>query len=912
MNPRKHSTVSSMPFRPYAHGAALLLAALAGSAAPLAAQADTGHPRDLSVLAVARSTPITLDGVLDEAVWAAASPATGFTQQEPDEGKPATQRTEVRFVYDAEALYVGARMYDSLGAAGVRTRLVRRDQDMESDYLQLVFDTFHDHSGRTVFQVNPSGVKYDAGQAAPSADPSWDPVWEVATQVDSLGWTAELRIPFSQLRFSRDVEQTWGLQVWRYAQRLNESSMWSFWGRNDAGGPARFGHLEGIRIEQRPRGVEVLPYTVARASYVAPTQPGSPFQQPRAYDMRAGADVKALLGSSVTLSATLNPDFGQVEVDPASVNLSAYETFYEERRPFFVEGSGLFSFGGLSCFTCSNASGMSLFYSRRIGRTPQGAVPGSPLYSDVPASTAILGAAKLTGRFRNGWQVGLLNAVTGSEEAGLVYRDEPQLTREVEPLTNYFVGRVRRTFREGDAMIGGMATSTVRSFGYDSLARQLPEHAEAAGVDWNVSWARRAYDLRGNIAVSQVSGDPEAILRLQRSSARYFQRPDREGGSNGTFSDQYDTLATALRGYGGYLRLAKQAGNWLWESQVNVRSPGFEVNDLAFLSRTDWIWLQGNLRRRWTRPTPYYRYFQVTGGAQRESNFDGDVTDGQGHLSVYVQLPNYWELSTYMHARPEVDADRLTRGGPVVRRASQRYLQTSLYTDSRRRLVLGTDPWMEWTADGTRSYRVNANLRMKPASNVSASFGPSFTHVESAAQFVRRWTDPTATHFMGERVVFADLEQNTLSLDTRLAVTFTPTLTLELFAQPFVSGGDYSGFKEFAAPRTRRRTVYDAEQLQVVRSAAGHDSVYVLDPDRDPSTAGFTFSNPDFNLRSLRGNAVLRWEYRPGSTLFLVWQQNRSGGEQFGDFRFGRDAAGVFSAHPDNVFVVKATYWIGR
>jgi hypothetical protein len=900
-----------MAFPAFRSGAALLVAAALG-AAPAVAQSGAEHPRDLAVRAVERTSPIALDGRLDESVWATAPAAGGFTQQDPQEGRPATQRTEVRFAYDADALYVGARMYDSLGAAGVRTRLVRHDQDPESDYLQLVFDTFHDHSGRTLFLVNPSGVKNDAGQATPTADPSWDPVWEAATAVDSAGWTAELRIPFSQLRFSREADQTWGMQVWRYSQRANEISMWSFWGKNDAGGPARFGHLEGIRVERRPQGLEVLPYTVARASYVAPTQPGSPFQDASAYNVRVGADVKALLGSSVTLSATLNPDFGQVEVDPATVNLSAFETFFEERRPFFVEGSGLFSFGGLSCFTCSNANGMSLFYSRRIGRRPQGGLPGRPQFWDVPESTDILGAAKVTGRFRGGWQVGVLDAVTGSEEAGLVYGEAPGIRREVEPLSNYFVGRLRRTMRGGDAIVGAMATSVARRFGYDSLAHQVPEHAEAAGVDWTLTWAKRAYELRGNLAASQVSGDPAAILRLQRSSARYFQRPDREAGSNGVFSDRLDSLATSLRGYGGYLRLAKQAGLWQWESQVNFRSPGFEVNDLAFLSRADWIWLQGNLRRRWTTPTPHYRFFQVTAGAQREQNYDGDVTDGQVHLSTYLQLPNYWETSVYMHARPEMDADRFTRGGVVVRKAPELYLSPSLNTDPRRKLVLATAPWFEWTEDGARSYRVNVDLRMKPVSNVLASFGPAFTHDENTAQYVARWSDATATHFMGERVVFSDLEQSTLSLDTRLAVTFTPRLSLELFAQPFVSTGEYTGFKEYTAPRTLRRAAYDALQLRPVRDVAGRDSVYLLDPDRDPATPGFSFGNPDFNLRSLRGNAVLRWEYRPGSTLFLVWQQNRSAGEPFGDFRLGRDAAGVFRSHPDNVFVLKATYWIGR
>ncbi|MBV9773996.1 MAG: carbohydrate binding family 9 domain-containing protein, partial [Gemmatimonadetes bacterium] len=730
------------------HTTTLALLVLGGGAAPLLAQssarAQTAQTTAAAAHIAARpqarvvplASPVVLDGKLDDAAWASAPVATGFTQQDPNEGKPATQRTEVRFAYDAEALYIGARMYDTLGAAGVRSRLVRRDQNVESDYIQFVFDTFHDHAGRTIFQVNPAGVKYDAGQATPSADPSWDPVWKAATHVDSLGWTAEMRIPFSQLRFSRDTTQVWGMQVWRYVQRLNETSMWSFWGKNDSGGPAFFGHLEGMALGHRPRALEILPYTLARASYVAPTQPGSPFQDRRAYHASMGADVKALLTSTLTLDATLNPDFGQVEVDPAQVNLSDSESYFDERRPFFVEGSGLFSFGGLNCFTCSDVSGMSLFYSRRIGRHPQGGLPGDPRYSDVPDNTHILGAAKVTGRVRRGWEIGVLDAVTSAEDAGLVYADDSRLTREVEPLTNYFVGRVRRTLHAGDANVGAMVTSVGRRFGYDSLALQLPAHAEAAGVDWVWTWQKRAYELRGNFALSQVSGDSAAILRLQRSSVRYFQRPDRGNGSNGFFSDAYDPGLTALRGYGGYLRMAKQAGSWLWESQVNYRSPGFEVNDLAFLSQSDYVWTQGNIRRRWTTPTRYYRYFQFTTGAQRQFNYDGAVTSTQVHGSVYAQLRNYWELSLYGQHRPEVAADRLTRGGPSVRRAGLNFVQASVNTDSRKRFVFGTSPWTERTADGARSYGLNADLRMKPASNVSVSFGPSFDHAENRSQFV--------------------------------------------------------------------------------------------------------------------------------------------------------------------------------
>jgi hypothetical protein len=880
---------------------------------PLGAQeVEAGHMASRPRVEMARvDEPITLDGRLDEGVWQWAKAATDFTQQDPEEGKPATQRTEVRFAMDASALYVGARMYDALGAEGVRTRLARRDQISGGDGLMLEFDTFHDHAGRTRFRINPSGVKFDAGQAAPYADPSWDPVWEAATGVDSLGWTAELRIPLSQLRFPRDSMQVWGLQIWRYVERLNEESMWSFWGKTESGGPAHFGHLTGIEITGRSRAMEILPYTTMRASYVAPTQPGSPFQSGSAYTMRVGADVKALLTSTLTLDATLNPDFGQVEVDPAIVNLSAFETFLPERRPFFVEGSGLFGFGGLNCYFCSNVSGMSLFYSRRIGRRPQGYVTFPTRYTDVPENTGILGAAKITGRTAGGLQVGLLNAVTSSEQARLITADGAELDREVEPLSNYMVGRVKRTSRDGDLTIGAMGTSVIRSFGYDSLALILPAHAEAVGFDWSSRWREQAYSFAGNVALSQVAGDPAAILRLQNSSARYFNRPDRQHGSNGLFSDRYDPSLEALRGIGGYARLAKESGDVLWETAVNFRSPGFEVNDLAFLHRADYLWMNGNVLRRWTEPTRYYREFAVLGGAQQQYNFDGDLINREYRVYTGGQAPNYWNWNSFVIVRPETYDDRLTRGGPVVQRPRSWFAQTNLSTDSRKRLGLGTSPGYGIDGDGAYSVQLNLDVNLKPASNVSMSLGPQAGRNATATQFVRSFADSTAIHFHGQRTVFAELVQHSVSMNTRLAVTFTPALTLELFAQPLIASGEYTAFKEYVGTRTTRTATYDDAQLRPVRSLEGRVTSYVLNPHRDPAAGSFAFDNPDFNLRSLRGNAILRWEYRPGSTLYLVWQQNRSGTEPFGDLEFSRDASGVFQQRPDNVFVLKMSHWFG-
>jgi hypothetical protein len=898
---------------PTAAAAAASAAAPAPSAAPAASDTRAGPGgRALPVVRAEGAVgPIVVDGVLDEVAWARAVPATDFRQYSPEEGAPATQRTEVRFLYDADALYIGARLYDDLGAEGVRTRLGRRDQHLDSDNLQLVFDTFHDRAGQTIFTVNPSGVKYDAGQASPFADPSWDPVWELATRIDSLGWTAEIRIPFSQLRFPAAPEQTWGLQIWRRVERLNEHSMWSFWGRDEVGGPRLFGHLEGLRVERRPLGLELMPYAVSRAAYVQPAAAGDPFHDARAYDWRLGGDVKALLASNLTLDATFNPDFGQVEVDPAVVNLSAFETFYAERRPFFVEGSGLFGFGTFRCRFCSNVSGMNLFYSRRIGRRPQGTLPFDTEYASSPQNTAILGAAKVTGRTPGGVQVGVLNALTRAEHVAALTPAGENVSREVEPLTNYFVGRVRRNFRGGDVRVGAMATSVIRGFGYDSLAHQLPRHAEAVGADWELFWRDRRYSLMGNVALSQVAGDEAAMLRLQRSSARYFQRPDRGEHGNGLFTDGLDPSLRTLRGWGGYLRAGKEAGDVLVESALNVRSPGFEVNDLAFVTRTDYVWMSTNVARQWVRPTRWYRRADLLAGAQQQYNWDGDLTDRQFHGSASSQLANYWSVSGFFIYRPERDDDRLTRGGPVVRRPADWFSQASVNTDSRRAVVASGNVGGGRSAAGIGGLSAYAGLRFKPAANVDLSLGPSYNVNGSHAQFVRSWEDETATHFHGRRVVFAEMQYRSLSMNTRAAVTFTPNLTLELFAQPLLVSASYDRFREFEAPRTTALRPYGTDELTPVHDDAGRAASYTLRPHGAAGPA-FSFRNPDFNMRSLRGNAVLRWEYRPGSTLFLVWQQQRQGFGGDGAFDPARDAAALFREQPDNIFMIKASYWLGR
>ena len=868
-----------------------------------------------SVAAALRRDQVDIDGRLSESAWSAATAITELHQQSPDEGRAPTQRTELRILYDANAIYVGARMFDSAGASGVRKLLVRRDQlldDNASDKIALVLDPYHDRQTRVWFELNPLGVKGDHL----NGDASFDPVWDGAAQIDSLGWTAEFRIPLSQLRFPRDSVQTWGLQVWRTLARRNESDMWAYWRSNESGGPGYFGSITGLALASQPRQLELLPYVVSKSRFALPPA-GDPFRSKQEVTARVGADLRYNITSSFTLDATVNPDFGQVEVDPAVVNLSDFETTFQEKRPFFVANSSAFSFGGVNCFFCSNVSSLNVFYSRRIGRAPQlGNVARSQAaYADVPDASTILGAAKITGRTRRGLEIAMLEALTNQVRARYVSAPgSPTLEREVEPRTNYFVGRMRQDLRNGDTRVGVITTLTNR-FMTDSTERsRLRANAQLVGTDVRHFWSKRTYSFWGQFAVSNVAGDTAALRRTQLTSAHYFQRPDRQATSDGLFDITYDPTRTSLQGYGLYARLAKESGDWLWETAQNWRSPGFEVNDIAALSRTDFKWMQASVLRQWTKPGRWYRDAVAIVGGQQQFNYDGDRTDQQGSVFGRVTFPSYISAGGFViHRPPAYDALR-TRGGVVVRSSGYNFVSGSVNGDSRRRVTWGADGnYGRSISDDGWSSEGELSLVVKPRENVRLSIGPSYSRGVDKQQFVANVSDVTATPFAGVRSVFAELDQRSVSMNTRLNATFSPTLTLELFAQPFLASGRFGALKEYAAPRTGDVLVYgrDIGTVREVRNPEGRLEAYQVDPDAAGPAAQFSVGNPDFNVRSLRGTAVVRWEYRPGSTLFFVWTQERSGFDSYGDFDFGRDRSALLRDRPINVFQVKASYRLG-
>jgi hypothetical protein len=809
-----------------------------------------------------------VDGRLDEAAWSAAEMVGDFTQVDPEEGQPVSEQTEARVLFDDEAIYIGVRLYDR---EPVSSRLGRRDMGLlDSDWLGVVIDSYHDHRTAFSFDVNPHGVQRDAVKSMGAGgqeqdDLSWDPVWEAKTTTDETGWTAEYRIPFSQLRFSEAENPTWGIQLERVIGRRREYSVLSFTPKSEQGGIPTYGHLVGLENVKPGQRLEVLPYAVTRAEYV---DPGSnPYRTDSEYFRSGGVDLLYRVTSDFALNATINPDFGQVEVDPAVINLTVYETFFQEKRPFFIEGSEIFDFG-------RNTSGGRLFYSRRIGRRPQVGPPTSD--SDIPEVTTILGAGKVTGKTTSGWSVGIMEAVTAEESARYKDPDGLDMSTIAEPLTNYFVGRIRKDSRGGRSSVGGMLTATNRDLSTDVLQATLRESGYAGGIDFRHEWANRSWALRGSFVGSRVGGDPRSIAAVQQYGNHFFQRPD-------ATHLEVDTDATSMSGYSVGLGIAKQAGaHWRGDLAVAATSPTFEVNDLGFQTRTDRRDVAANLTYLENRPGTFFRSYSATGIVRYEHNYDNQRILSIWGLFANFRHLNFWGGTFNFQYHGTALDDRSTRGGPLMERPSLWNAGGELNSDPRKRWTFslgaggGEDDYGGW------NFGLGGGVGLKTSSRWNLTLSPNVNRSYTVAQYVTTVPDEAATHTYGAHYLFAPLHQTTVSLETRLDFTFTPTLSFQLYAQPFISSGDYDEVTELAAPESYEFNGWTGD-----------------------------FPNLDFNYRSLRGTAVLRWEWRPGSTLYLAWQQARSDyASGVGDFDFSRDRRALFGAPADNVFVLKMNYWI--
>lgn len=870
----------------------LLLAALplgAQQRSPAATTAARSTVVRARLDAVRRTSELQLDARMDEA-WRGASVATNFIQYAPEPGAPASQRTEVRVLYDDDALWIYARMHDT-EAEGIVARLGRRDGDVHSDWFRITIDSYFDRQTGFVFAVNPRGVKYDAQISQDvNEDDGWDAVWDVAVARDAEGWSAEFRIPLSQLRFAASAEaQTWGLNFRRYIARLDETADWAPLPSGGAAEVSQAGELAGLEGLQPGRRLEIIPYTVAGLTR-EPGDAANPFYQANDPTASIGADLRYGITSNLTLSLTVNPDFGQVEADPSVVNLSGFENFFPERRGFFLEGAEIFQ--------PAYPQFPALFHSRRIGRSPQGGVPGAAEYADVPDATRILTAGKVTGR-AGGWTIGLFDAVAGREEARWIDGAGVAGTSVVEPMTNYAVGRVARDFGGGRSSVGLLASSTVRSLPDDGSLDFLTSSAWMGGVDGRHRFASGRFEVSGSLIGSQVRGTAGAIDRIQRSPVHRFNRPDAD-------YTEYDPTATTLEGYAASGQLRTLRGNWRLRAEARLRSPGFEVNDLGFVGRSDRINTFLQLRYQQFQPGPLFRNWAVGVNQWSNYNYGGQRSWTGIDVHAWGRLQNQWFANTgFWYNLPRNDDDEL-RGGPALRMGAE--IGQWVYVESDTRLPVSASLGFNWNKVFERDnaiYSADLGITVRPSERMDLRLGPSFTYRTEPQQFVANRDVAGTTHF-----VRGYITQRTAAMTVRLNYTFSPTLSLQVYGQPFVASGAYQDFTEVADPSA---TAYDARFTAFTTDQIAFDAAagrYNVDLDRDGS-ADFGFGNPDFNFKQFRSNVVLRWEYNPGSTIFVVWSSGRTGFSNDGTFSLGRDLRDLFRTDGTNTFLVKVSYWLG-
>ncbi len=820
-----------------------------------------------------------LDGRTDDQAWVNAQVIDRFLEYDPNEGKESRFKTEVRVTYDDKNLYVLARMYDP-APDSIISLLSRRDVRTQSEQLKLVIDSYHDRKTAFQFVTNPAGVKRDYYVTNDNnEDDSWDAVWEVATKVDSVGWVAEFRIPFSQIRYAPGSDHTFGLLIVRDIARTGERLSWPLIKRSVQGYVSQAGELSGIGELPTPRRLEILPYTVLKSStrdFGSSQQAGrGRYSHPN--DVTLGADLKYGLSSNLTLDATINPDFGQVEADPAQLNLTAFETFFEERRPFFLEGSGIFSFNTNCGDIDSGCTG--LFYSRRIGRSPQ--LAGT--YGDVssPTATPIAAAGKVTGRLANGVSIGLLNAMTQEVDGATTVNGR---VAPIEPRTNYSVIRLQKDRADGQGDVGIMLTGVNRSL--DASAQPyLRDAAYTGGLDLRRRMFQKNYELRTFVALSDVRGSAASIAALQTNTVHAYQRPD-DGVT-------FDPTRTSLRGNAERISFSKFGGGVTRFQTVYQRySPGFETNDLGYQQRADDQVFRNWFALQFSTPTKLYQKAFFNFNGYGEWTTEGlNIGNGWNHNN-HIQWKNFWwtHVGFNLNGYATSFSDRAARGGPAIRRSRSQSMWAGIESDNRPAINAGL--WVSGgRGDDGRSFSGDMSpfVSFRMSSRFSSLLGASWSRNGDDWQFYNRYgaTGSDTTHF-----AFARLDQTTFSLNSRFNFTATPNLSFQFYAQPYMSSGTYADLKE----------INDAHAANFV--------------DRFRSYGNKAGVFDGFNFRQFNSNAVVRWEYRPGSTLFAVWQQGRSNYLTPADpdynpsYSFRRDYGSVLRDHPNNTFLIKWSYWL--
>ncbi len=881
------------PLRPLALVTAV--AAMVAAGPGVARATDGTDPAEARVArAIRRQGPIHLDGRLDDATWQAAPAQSNFWQRSPKEGNPPTERTEFQIAYDDHAIYVALRGFDDDPAA-IRARLHRRDLDSHADWMGVILDSYHDRRTAFGFAVNAAGVQRDVLLYDDSnEDTGWDAVWSSAVAIDAQGWTAELRIPLGQLRFSGKPSQIWGVQVLRMVGRSGEQSFWAPSPRTSQGFVSNFGELDGIEGVKPSRRIELLPY-VSGGLGRAPHDAGDPFHGAVDPTANLGLDARLGLGSAFTVAATVNPDFGQVEADPSQVNLTANESFFPEKRPFFLEGTDIFQFG----LGTGDGDGSfdALFYSRRIGAAPHGEADGA--YVDAPTGTTIYGAAKLSGKTESGWAVGVLEAVTGQESATIDDGAGARTTQVVEPLTNYALARVKKDLRGGKTTLGAALTSVARKLDGTGLEDELHDQAITGGLQLGHRFRDDTWSTSLRVAGTWVHGSKEAIAATQQLVRHLYQRPD-------AGHIEFDPNRRSLAGAALMFDIGKNGGtHWHYSTGGDVRTPGFEANDLGFHSNADYLIQFAHVDYREDKPGRRLDNWRLNLNQYSVSDFDGDLASVGGNVNGGFQLSNFWGGFAGLFADDNRLDPAALRGGPALRVDPSYGFFGGLNSDGRKDLSVYANVNAGRTpTDDSYRLSVDAGLSAQIRSNVEVSLDGFVAWRQNGTQFV---DDPIDAD-QRQQYLFATIEQRELGVTLRGSWTFTPDLSLQVYAQPFISVGAYKHYK--LASMTRAASYGDRFLALPPRQLHPDGDVLGVDGNGD-GASDFVIDVPDYNYRALRSTVVLRWQYRPGSSAFLIWSQGRESSTLDRQLDLGRDLRGLLGEEGAQVIMLKVNYWFG-
>ena len=862
--------------RLYSNGASLflILGLLFASGSGASAQTPPVEQRVYQTERVQGSAP-ELDGRLDDPAWKQVEWSGDFLQHNPDRGAPPSQQTVFKILYDDDALYIAYRAYDD-HPKEISSQTTRRDW-FPGDWVEINIDSRCDHRTAYSFTSSVSGVRGDEfiSEDGDNWDGDWDPIWFLATQIDDEGWSAEVKIPLSQLRFADKEEHVWGIQVTRRVFRDEERSCWQLIPLDTPGWVSRFGELRGIRDIRPRRQVELLPYAVSSAERFA-REDGNPFATGSDESIAFGLDGKVGIQRSLTLDFTVNPDFGQIEADPSEVNLSAFETFFSEKRPFFIEGSNIFDYQIAPAITGGSFTQDRLFYSRRIGRGPRYYPEAEGAHVEFPDNTSIIGAAKLSGKTEGGLSLGLLESVTAKERAQLdISGDRSHET--VEPTTNFFVGRASQDLNRGQTVLGVLVTAVHRDLAGEEQLRFLHDAAYSGGIDALHRMLDSRYYLAGNLSFSRVEGAPEAITEDQLSSARFYQRPDAD-------HVEFDSTRTALSGNAGSFRVGKSGGGITrFQTGVAWRSPGFETNDIGFLRRADeinqftWFALQFN------QPFSVFNRLQLNSNQWTNYDYAGANTSNAANVNFNANFRNNWSVGADLTRDFDYISNTALRGGPSSRWPGSWSSGFWVNSDSRKSLYYGFGA--NWGAGDESSYK-NRNywidLTWRPSGRARLTLSPSYSRYEPELQYGTTEGQETAD----PRYIFASLDQETAAVTFRLDYAVKPDLTIQYYGQPFVSAGDYSQFKAITDPR-----------------AAAYEDRFAPIADEDAPAIR------DFNVRDFNSNLVVRWEFQPGSLVYVVWNQGRQGSSEGSPFDVTDDLDGLFHVRPHDIFLVKVSRW---